>query len=255
MQLLLGGIVLISFYGMTRVGKRDKNEDYFGIWQDSGMHLFALADGLGGHKRGEVASRLVVETSINVAQRKPAVEMLLDKCFTESQKELMAEQVRSNMVNDMKTTLVLLYMDKNRAAWGHIGDSRLYRFKKGLFGYSYERTTDHSVVQNMALSGQIKEKDIRFHEDRNVLLRVMGTEWDSPKYSIDNRVELKNNDSYLLCTDGFWEWIDEKQMIDCLKSADTPQQWLDMMEKIIVKNVGSSNCDNYTAIAVFVRKD
>lgn len=246
---------MISFYGMSKLGTRSKNEDSFKIWHNGDTYMFALADGLGGHKRGEVASKLVVETSIYAAQKSQSPETVLDRCFTEGQRNLIAEQRRCNMINDMKTTQVLLYINKNKAAWGHVGDSRLYRFRKGIFSYKYERTTDHSVVQNMALSGQIKEKEIRFHEDRNVLLRVMGVEWDSPKYTIDNNVEIKGDESYLLCSDGFWEWINEKQMIDCLKTARTPEEWIKQMEKVIIGNVGSSSCDNYTAIAVFIRKD
>lgn len=244
---------MISYYGMSKLGKREKNEDYYNIWQEGQRYLFALADGLGGHRKGEVASQVVVETSIDVVKKNSVDELILDKCFMEGQKNLLEEQKKNNAINDMKTTQVLLYINNNIARWAHVGDSRLYHFRTGLFPRVIERTLDHSVVQNMALSGQIKEKEIRFHEDRNVLLRVMGTDWDTPKHKLSNSIELKKNDSFLLCSDGFWEWIDEKKMMACLKKASTPKQWIDMMEKIIVDNVGDNSCDNYTAIAVFVR--
>lgn len=246
---------MISYYGITRLGTRDKNEDAYKIWKspDSKRYMFALADGLGGHRKGEVASRLVVDTSVEIAERGINNEIIMDKCFIEGQKKLMEEQIRNNAVNDMKTTQVVLYINGNKAIWAHVGDSRLYRFKTGMFTRVAERTLDHSVVQNMVLSGQIKEKDMRFHEDRNMLLRVMGTEWDSPKHTVDNSIELKNNESFLLCSDGFWEWIDEKNMIACLKKSASPEEWIKKMEKIIIDNVGNNSCDNYTAIGVFVR--
>lgn len=246
---------MISYYAMSKIGKREKNEDSFRIWYEGHKYMFALADGLGGHKKGDVASQIVVDTSIAVAENYDNDETMLDKCFIEGQKNLVCEQVKSKLINDMKTTEVILYINNNIARWGHIGDSRIYVFKNGLFGYKYERTIDHSVVQNMVLSGQIKEKDIRFHEDRNVLLRVMGIEWDSPKHSIDGCIQLKGNESFLLCTDGFWEWINEKMMTECLRNSKTPKQWILEMERIIKKNIGDNKCDNYTAISVFSRKD
>lgn len=244
---------MISYYGMSRLGTRKKNEDSFKIWEDGNRYLFALADGLGGHKKGEVASRLVVEVSAYIASTYNDDDTLLDKCFIEGQKSLEAEQKLNNLINDMKTTQVLLYINNNTARWGHVGDSRIYRFKSGIFTKVAERSIDHSVVQNMALSGQIREKDIRFHEDRNMLLRVMGSEWDTPKYTIDKCTELNKNESFLLCTDGFWEWIDEKAMINHLKKSSTPEEWLKGMEQEIIKNVGNKKCDNYTAIGVFCR--
>ncbi len=244
---------MISYYGMSKLGTREKNEDSYRMENVGGKYIFALADGLGGHKKGEVASRIAVETSVLVAMSGVNDEVVLDKCFIEGQRNILEEQKRCNLVNDMKTTQVVLYINNNKARWAHVGDSRIYRFKTGLFSRMIERSIDHSVVQNMALTGQIKEKDIRFHEDRNVLLRVMGIEWDSPKHTIDNCIDLNKNESFLLCTDGFWEWIDEKQMLDCLKKSSSPQEWLKRMEQEIIKKVGNNKCDNYTAIAVFIR--
>ncbi|MGN1318433.1 MAG: PP2C family protein-serine/threonine phosphatase [Lachnospirales bacterium] len=244
---------MISYFGMSKLGKREKNEDYYKIWQGGQRYVFALADGLGGHRKGEVASQVVVDTTVEIAKHSLDDESLLDKCFMEGQKNLFEEQKRNNLVHDMKTTQVVLYVNNDTAMWAHIGDSRLYHFRNGIVTRMVERTMDHSVVQNMALAGQIKEKNIRFHEDRNVLLRVMGIDWDVPKYTKSKSVHLKKNDSFLLCSDGFWEWIDEKQMMNCLKKAQSPEIWVKMMEQIIIKNVGDKNCDNYTAIAVFVR--
>ncbi len=244
---------MISYGAMSRLGTRARNEDSFKIWKSGERYMFALADGLGGHKMGDMASRLVVETSAYIAEIHNDDETLLDRCFMEGQKNLEAEQRLNNLINDMKTTQVLLYINNNTARWAHVGDSRLYRFSTGIFPKMAERTLDHSVVQNMVLARQIKEKDIRFHEDRNILLKVMGSEWDTPKYTLHKSIQLNKNDSFLLCTDGFWEMITEKRMLALLKKSATPDDWLRMMEQEILKNVGSGDCDNYTAIAVFCR--
>lgn len=101
--------------------------------------------------------------------------------------------------------------------------------------------------------GKIKEKDIRHHEDRSRLLRVMGTEWDAPKYQVVDNFTVTNHSSFLLCSDGFWELIDEKMMCKTLKKAKTPTEWLFNMREIILKNGKGTNMDNYSAIAIFVR--
>jgi serine/threonine protein phosphatase PrpC len=112
---------------------------------------------------------------------------------------------------------------------------------------------DHSVPQMLTAMGEIKEKDIRHHEDRNKLLRVMGAEWGKSNYEIDAPVSLVSGDAFLLCSDGFWEWVDEKMMIKLLRRSRRPQQWLSEMEKHVQRNGAKANMDNYSAVAVFVR--
>ena len=133
--------------------------------------------------------------------------------------------------------------------WGHIGDSRLYYFQnEKLIG----RTLDHSVPQMLVASGQIKEKQIRSHSDRNRLLRVLGLDWDCPKYQVAEPEEFQGRQEFLLCSDGFWELIDEKKMRHCLKKAKNPAHWLDMMEETVRKNGSRKDMDNYSAVAVWI---
>jgi serine/threonine protein phosphatase PrpC len=131
-----------------------------------------------------------------------------------------------------------------------VGDSRLYRFVNRK---NVSRTLDHSVPQMLVLTGEIKEKDIRGHEDRNRLTRVMGMEWSGPKYELGGGMPLTGNETYLLCSDGFWEWITEREMERLLKESDDPETWIEKMEAEIVKNGRNAHMDNYSAIAVYVR--
>ena len=117
----------------------------------------------------------------------------------------------------------------------------------------FRSTLDHSVPQMMVSRGDLREKDIRKHEDRNRLLRVMGAEWDSPKYQMTGPVRVTRHTSFLLCSDGFWELIDEKMMCRTLKKAGSAREWLGVMEKIVLENGRGTNMDNYSAIAVFIR--
>lgn len=150
----------------------------------------------------------------------------------------------------MKTTVTCLVLRGETAKFAHIGDSRIYYFEKGKY---VMRSQDHSVPQMLVKRGEIAEKDIRRHEDRSLLLRVMGTEWDGPKYQVVEGITLTKRSSFLLCSDGFWELIDEKMMCKTLKKAANPQEWLDSMEKNVLENGKGTNMDNYSAIAVFVR--
>ena len=95
----------------------------------------------------------------------------LERCFMESQKRLMKKQADENARQDLKTTLVLLRIVNGYVQWGHVGDSRLYYFKNGKI---VKRTLDHSVPQMLVAAGEIDEKEIRHHPDRNRLVRVMG---------------------------------------------------------------------------------
>ena len=127
--------------------------------------------------------------------------------------------------------------------------TRTYYFKKNKI-VSY--TKDHSVPQMMVAMGEIKEKDIRHHEDRNRLLRVMGTKWNKPQYTIETPIKTEKKQAFLMCTDGFWEFIEEKDMTKMLKKAKTPQEWLDTMAEHVKKNGVGCDMDNYTALAVWI---
>jgi serine/threonine protein phosphatase PrpC len=239
---------MIQYAELTKPGGRKVNEDSIATAEQGGRHLFALADGLGGHGGGDIASQCVVGKTLDVFKEKPDCE--LAQCFNTAQDALMALQLQRGQTSTMKSTLVLLSLDDKNARCGHIGDSRLYVFDGGKM---LSRTRDHSVPQMLVGSGEIKEKDIRFHPDRNRLLRVMGVEWESPRFELADLPQPAPGTAYLLCTDGFWEYIDEKDMCKELKDASTPQEWLSAMEKRVLRAGKGHNMDNYSAIAVMVK--
>lgn len=241
---------MLTYEILTKPGEREYNEDYAIAAQREGSSCFVLADGLGGHGGGADASRLVAEYVLEDFKENGEVsEGYLKKCFEESQRLLLEEQERLNRVYEMKTTMIVLLIDDQHIMWGHIGDSRLYFFKNRKLK---QRTLDHSVPQMLVAAGEIKEEQIRGHADRNRLLRVMGTEWESPRYQLAKPEERSGKEAFLLCTDGFWEWILEKQMQAALKRAASPEEWLRKMEKEVLKSGTGKGMDNYTAIAVFM---
>lgn len=231
---------------LTNKGERAVNEDFLDVSITPERLAFILCDGLGGHGNGDIASRFVTEQVKAALEQKKTVE----ESIQHAQDALLEKQIAEHAGNSMKTTVTCLALAGDQARFAHVGDSRVYYFEKTKYML---RSQDHSVPQMLVNRGDIKEKDIRHHEDRSRLLRVMGTEWDRPKYQVVEGIKLTKRSSFLLCSDGFWELIDEKQMSKTLKKADSPQQWLAAMEEIILANGRGTNMDNYSAIAVFVR--
>ena len=150
----------------------------------------------------------------------------------------------------MKTTLVVLSVEDDLAKWMHVGDSRLYHFTDGKLR---RQTMDHSVSQVAVLMGEITQNEIRFHEDRNRVLRALGSE--NAKPDISSTIKLSGQrDAFLLCTDGFWEYVYENEMEQSLEKAENPGQWLDEMLKTLRTRVPEDN-DNFSAAIVFAEQE
>lgn len=244
---------MITYSLLTEVGSRSNNEDNIGMFQKGETYYFVLADGLGGHGKGELASKIAVEKSIEVLSLEDEKEEdCLNKAFDISQQEILEGQQSDRTAGDMKTTMVLLKVGHEKIQWGYIGDSRLYYFKDGKM---ILRTMDHSVPQMLAAAGKIKEKQIRNHPDRNRLLRVMGIPWEQSRYQIEPSIDREPRQAFLLCSDGFWELIDERHMISCLKKASDAEDWLKRMEAIVLKNGRKKDMDNYSAIGIWTGQE
>lgn len=242
---------MITYSDYSDVGDREKNEDSKACMCDPYNGLFVLADGLGGHGKGEYASASVVNTSLQMySDNKEGFQ--LGHSFEKCQEILLREQEEKNDLYGMKTTMVSLLISNGIARWAHVGDSRLYYFRKNKL---ITRTLDHSVPQMLVSMGEITEKDIRGHEDRNRLLRVMGSPWSERNYTLSQDFRLNKDSAFLLCSDGFWENIVEDDMIRCLKAANDVASWLGMMIDIVNQNGRGHNMDNNSAIAVWYVKD
>ena len=241
---------MITYSFLSKAGSRTVNEDCVGSSILGEESLFAVADGLGGHWGGEIASGLAIACTEEIFQtvQERSLSEQLAVCFQYAQDKLLERQEEEGKPGEIKTTLVLFVQNQKQAAWGHIGDSRLYYFKKHRLKM---RTYDHSVPQMLVDTGQLRETEIRNHPDRNRILRVLGTPWEEPRYELSEPMPLKSGDRFLLCTDGFWELITEKQMTACLRKANTPQQWLEQMEEIVLETGKNREMDNYSALSVW----
>lgn len=235
----------ISYAITTNNGNRDYNEDYALIKEENGKYCFVVADGLGGHGKGEVASQLVCQVCTEIMKEEESLEQI----FQIAQERLLQKQKEEHCEDGMKTTMNIVLADDKSIKWGHVGDTRTYYFCKGRM---VSRTKDHSVPQMMVAMKEIKEKEIRHHPDRNRLLKVMGIEWNRPQYTIEEVIKTGKKQAFLLCTDGFWEFIEDADMVKCLKKASSPEEWLEKMNLIVKENGKTANMDNFTALAVWM---
>jgi PPM family protein phosphatase len=240
----------ISFADFTDKGGRDMNEDSIGCKCMQGAYCFAVADGLGGHEHGEIASRLAIEGTLKVFCNNPEPGAKTITAAIENAQQQLMQYIPHG--TGMKTTLVVMVCDGRKSTWGHIGDSRLYLFRNGRM---HTQTYDHSVPQALVNMGEIRQRDIRHHADRNKLIRVLGMSGEHPKYEVSETIDLLDRDAFLLCSDGFWEWIEEGDMERYLGKAKDPEQWLTVMKRHVQLKGRRRNMDNLSAIAVFVRED
>ena len=240
----------ITYAKVSNYGNRPVNEDSIGEFIGSNGKGFIVCDGLGGHGMGDIASSLVRDVFVHQFSTMEKPSKILNLAFLSAQDILLAEQQRLRAVKKMKTTAVSVVLDEKKAYIGHIGDSRLYIFNKNEV---LKRTKDHSIPQMLVEAREITEDQIRNHPDRSMLLKVMGIEWENPMYELMKPIALKKCQAFLLCTDGFWELIEESDMTRTLKESTSVEEWLSKMNIIVQENGKGKNMDNNSAIAIWCR--
>lgn len=227
-------------------GGRPYNEDsVFCATADQGL-LALVADGLGGHGGGDVASQTAVKVFSDGFFGQPGIS----GPFLSRLAELADLAVRRRQMpgRQMKTTLVVFAAMGESYTILHAGDSRCYVFREGEL---LSRTRDHSVPQMDVEAGRISEEQIRFHEDRNKVLKVLGAE-EPLQPEIDAERKLQPGDGILLCSDGFWENVWENEMLADYLKAQSAEEWLAYMLTRLGRRQDERS-DNYSAVAVLVR--
>lgn len=240
---------MITYAMKSEPGDRQYNEDSVRACQKKGSWVFALGDGLGGCGHGELASRTAVDSVMSTFRLRTVDGGFLDEAMEQAQEAVLMQQRANSAARRMRTTLVVLAIRNGCARWAHIGDSRLYLFRRGKLA---AQTLDHSVPQRLADMGEITREEIRHHPDRSVLLRSVGASWEIKRYEIAPEVEIKKGDAFLLCSDGFWEYITEEFMCKKLEGARSAEEWLLQMEELVKKNGRDHHMDNFSAICVMV---
>lgn len=243
---------MIDHASVTSNGARELNEDRIRITAlDDDTICFAVADGLGGHGRGDAAAELAVQTSEDVFRAFSQNENVLNLIFESAQKRILFERKELGERFSLKSTLAAAVFRSDKLSFGTIGDTRVLLFWNGNL---VKRSHDHSFAQLLCDAGDITQEEVRTHPDRNRLLRCLGDEWGEQSYEItESGCCCDNNTAVLICTDGFWALISEDDIAEYLRESGSAQEWLSKMEAE-VKSAGEYvDSDNYSAVAVMIK--
>lgn len=238
-----------TVYQNSRQGPRAYNEDRLAYSYSKDALLAVVADGMGGHRHGEVAAELAVKSFTDAFQNL-AIPTLIDpiKFLTDHIMQVHDAIDSLTLANDLddapRTTIVAAIMQDNKVYTAHVGDSRLYHFRNGQLIF---RTEDHSVVQMLYRKGQLRYEDMAQHPDFHKIYNCLGGD-RMPHIDIATVRELKDGDILLLCTDGLWSALNDQDIAKILHAGGI----LDTMPKLL--NIAEAVCgpggDNMSAIGL-----
>lgn len=198
---------------VSLLGNRKNNQDRLGVVESHGGIVLILGDGLGGKPGGELAAETLVK-SVEYALRHEIMpvdepEKLLEKLIIKAHYAVRSAGAKQNPPIEPGSTAVLCLIQNKKAWWAHVGDSRLYLFRDGLPIY---RTKDDSYVEHLYQKGEISLEKRDGHPMRNYVTQCIGLMENEPKVKVSKGITLQANDTLLLCSDGFWEPLDDAQI-------------------------------------------
>lgn len=233
--------------GVSKKGGRAVNEDFYSEARAGGIVCVVVADGLGGHKGGNIASKMAINTIIEVFKSSPEFsEEAISKYINAANNSILNWIKTEPDYVYMATTIAVLLVKGRKAVWANVGDTRIYYFE----GKRIEEVTeDHSVAFSEFMNGTIEYDGIRTSENQNKLTNALGVSFKGA--DVHEMINVTSASSFLICTDGWWEYVKEEQMENSLRvSADT-REWLKQMLNLHEMEA-PTGCDNYTAAAVMI---
>jgi PPM family protein phosphatase len=236
-----------TVYQVSRKGGREKNEDRIGYCYTRDSGLFALADGMGGHPEGEVASQLALQTIAALFQRdsKPKLPdplKFLQEAIVAGHHQLLRYATQKALIDTPRTTIVACLLQGNFAYWAHCGDSRLYLVRGDKM---VSRTRDHSYSELHQTLNQVVPLNSKFN--RNVLFTCLGSP-GKPVIDTVGPIRLQSGDKLLLCSDGLWGTVTDAVIVDLLAKKTISDAVPEMVEQAL-RN-GGAKCDNVSVLAV-----
>ena len=224
----------------TDVGKVRANNQDAPIVSEK-LRLYGVADGMGGHKGGEVASTSARDDLLRELEGKTPSVAALSGAIEEVNRQIYHQQEHDDALTGMGTTLSVLWMSDNFVYIGHVGDSRVYLLRDGEFK---QMTLDHSLVEQLVREGVLTEEEAQNHPMRNIITRAIGTD---ESVEVDVVVEeRRKGDLWLACSDGLHGLGDDRQMRDALRQY-APEKAADVLLKAALDAGGR---DNVTLVIV-----
>ena len=241
----------LSSYSLTDIGKlRKLNQDYVftsevpvGTLPD----LFIVADGMGGHKAGEYASKCAVETMVSQINSSPerGCIRVISNAIREANRRVRAKAMSDDNYFGMGTTLVVASIDEDGLCVANVGDSRLYLISNGEIR---QVTVDHSLVEEMVKMGELERKSARNHPDKNIITRAVGVmeEVDPDFFEVE---DLVVGDMILMCSDGLSNMLEDSEIMGIIEGEGTLK---DKAQRLVAAANMNGGRDNITVILVRV---
>lgn len=248
-------MLAIDFASLSDRGRvRLNNEDAHGQFvpettaevEERGV-VFVVADGMGGHRGGEIASRIAVRTILAFYTADSGVDRAkaLTRAFHEANQTIIQEAVSDSTLFGMGTTCTALALHQGRAYFAHVGDSRCYFVRDGKI---LQVTNDHSIVGEMVRSGILSDEDARTHPKRNVITRSLGAQPDVAAETPES-IELQVGDTFLLCSDGLTGYLSDIDLSDVLTTSG-PEEACKKLVRMANEQGGR---DNITVQVITIR--
>jgi PPM family protein phosphatase len=230
-------LAIVEKAGLTDVGRqRQGNEDSY-LEQPP---LFAVADGMGGARAGEVASKIAVDMLADTAPADGSPESRLAEVTKEANRQIYEKAQADSDLAGMGTTLTAALVTGREVAIGHVGDSRLYRFRDG----ELERLTqDHSLVEEFVRQGKLTPEEAENHPQRSIITRALGPE---PDVEVETYTHAgRAGDVYMICSDGLTGMVPEPRIAEILSEAGSLDQ---AAHRLIEEANANGGKDNITAV-------
>lgn len=232
---------------ISKEGGRPDNEDFYGHTRKKGITCAVVADGLGGHSGGEIASRLTVNTILSEFKKEPGFSKEHIERYINTAKDAVVDKAMNDpLLLYMSSTIVVLLIKGRRAMWANVGDSRIYKLYEGSIT---DVSEDHSLAFLDFVRGSIEYNDIRTSPNQNKLISAIGVSMDG--INISEPTSAGVGSAFLLCTDGWWEYVTERDMEETYKNSSNIHDWLKRMIDIREENAPEDS-DNYTAMVVMI---
>jgi len=227
---------------------RENNEDNLIIAETNKYNLYAVADGMGGHKAGEIASAILINVvkeyfDKNNGREDFKIPMFINESIKMANLKIIEEASNNEEYFGMGTTVTMAAIDvsENIAYIGNVGDSRTYIIRENEIK---QITEDHTYVHELVKEGKISLKEAKNHPNRNIITRAIGSEHN---INIDIfEIELRENDILLLCSDGLTTHISDDEIIDTIKNYGCSES----VRKLIELSNNNGGTDNITVIII-----
>jgi serine/threonine protein phosphatase PrpC len=232
-----------SVFQLSRKGGRETNEDRMGYCYTRGSGIFLVADGMGGHPKGEVAAQLALETISMMYQNEakpeiPDVGAFLTSALLAAHARVLRFAIEKGMSDNPRTTIVAVVLQDGYASWIHCGDSRLYLVREGEL---LVRTRDHSFSEQQQGAGATGPLN------RNILFTCLGSP-TKPLFDLAGPVKLQQGDKIMLCSDGLWGSLADPDIVYHLGQKTVAQAVPDLVDRALHK--GGAESDNVTVMAL-----